>query len=110
MTAPLPFIDRMLVEQNKVVDYLLNPAKSRGKAEFFLRFGFSVDTWQVLAEALTEHSKSGFVYSVVESEYGTRYSVDGVLETPEGRKPQVRSVWIVETGTDYPRLITAHPI
>lgn len=106
----LIFAERARVDESKVIDYLLNPAKSRGKAGFFLGFGFSVAAWQVLADALVEHGKSGFVYSVVESEYGTRYSVDGVLETPEGRKPQVRSVWIVEIGTDYPRLITAHPI
>ena len=33
---------------------------------------------------------------VVESEYGTRYSVDGLLETPDSRNPYVRTVWIIE--------------
>lgn len=110
MIATLPFVDRALVEQNKIVDYLLNPAKSRGKAEFFLGFGFSVDAWQVMAKALVEHGKSGIVSSVVESEYGTRYSIDGTLETPAGRRPRMRTVWIVENGTDCPRLITAYPL
>jgi len=49
---------------------------------------------------------------VVESRYGKRYSVDGVIETPDKRQPRpnLRTVWILETGSNAPRLITAHPI
>jgi len=47
---------------------------------------------------------------MVESEYGLRYSMDGELESPDGKNPMVRTVWIVESETDGPRLITAHPI
>jgi len=64
----------------------------------------------VLAESLL---KQGTMYSVVEcvkSAYGTRYSVDGILETPNGRNPCVRTVWIMEKDGTGPRLITAHPI
>ena len=49
------------------------------------------------------------VTKVVESEYGTRYSVDGLLETPDSRNPYVRTVWIIEKQSTTPRLITAHP-
>ncbi len=110
MTAGLPFADRALVEQAKVVDYLLNPAKSRGKAEFFLRFGFAAGRWQEMAAALMRHARTGQLSAAVESDYGTRYSVDGPLAAPDGRMPSVRSVWIVERGAGHPRLITAHPL
>lgn len=49
------------------------------------------------------------VVKVVESEYGTRYSVDGLLETPDSRNPYIRTVWIIEKKSTTPRLITAHP-
>ncbi|HHT9108333.1 MAG TPA: DUF6883 domain-containing protein, partial [Candidatus Wunengus sp. YC64] len=55
------------------------------------------------------HGATYNVTKVVESEYGTRYSVDGLLETPDSRNPYVRTVWIIEKQSTTPRLITAHP-
>lgn len=106
----LPGADRSRVDREKVVDYLLEPAKSRGKAAFFVASGFSVDRWEAFADALKRHGATHAVSSVVESLWGIRYSVDGPLDTPSGRTPQVRTVWIVERGADAPRLITAHPL
>lgn len=74
MSGNLPFADRAHIDESKVVDYLLNPAKSRGKAEFFLRFGFSPAGWQEMARALAEHGRTGTVAAIVESAHGTRYS------------------------------------
>lgn len=110
MSAALPGAERARVERSKVVGYLLDPARSRGKAEFFLRFGFTPERWQEMADALARHGQTGKLVAVVESEYGVRYSVDGPLAAPNGKAPRVRSVWIVEHGKDFPRLITAHPI
>ena len=45
-----------------------------------------------------------------ESRFGTKYQIDGPLRCPDGRLPAIRSVWIVDVGTNYPRLITAHPL
>jgi hypothetical protein len=110
MSSGLPFADRARIDESKVVDYLLNPAKSRGKADFFLHFGFSPDNWQAMARALAGHGCKGAVSAIVESAHGSRYSVDGPLDTPLGRKPTIRTVWVVEHGEKYPRLITAHPL
>lgn len=30
--------------------------------------------------------------------------------TPDGRLPQVRSVWIVDSGKEVARLVTAYPL
>ena len=43
----LPFIDHLHVDQSKIVGYLLNEAKSRGKAAFFRRLGFRVEEWAI---------------------------------------------------------------
>ena len=107
--AELP--TELRVDENKVVDYLLNPAKSRGKAGFFLRLGFRPEAWQVLAEALREQARGNPVANAVVSPYGMRYSVDGLLQTPDFREalPTVRTVWIQEDD-GHVRLITAHPV
>ena len=107
----LPNAENARVDRDKVIGYLLNRAHpdGAGKAAFFERFGFSTEKWQLLADALRQHGQHPVVNSV-ESEYGIRYTVDGEIETPDGRRPTVRSVWIVEQGGKRPRLVTAHPL
>lgn len=107
----LPKGDGAYVDRTKIIDYLLSLSHpdGRSKAEFFTRFGFKVEQWQVLAEALRMVGISNPVAATVESSFGTRYTVDGSLQTPDGRSPRVRTVWILEPGTPGPRLITAYP-
>jgi len=102
----------MKVEQQKVVGYLLNREKSRGKAGFFTSMGFEVRNWHVLAAALEDQALSGTVSDTVESKYGTRYVVEGPIETPDGRLPRpiIRTVWVEEHGSSEWRLITAYPL
>jgi uncharacterized protein DUF6883 len=95
----------------RVTNYLLSPSHpdGRGKAAFFMRFGFRVEAWETLAGALREVGSSNPVVNRVESSHGTRYTVDGPMRAPDGRAPMVRTVWIVESGSS-PRLVTAHPL
>ena len=104
--------EALRIDYSKVVDYLLSPEKSRGKAAFFLRMGFDPEQWEDLAHALKSQVRSGEISGAVESPYGTRYSVDGVMETPGSRSPgpRIRTVWISEHGADEWRLITAYPL
>lgn len=106
-----PTLTRKLrVDESKIVEYLLSHPNGQGKAAFFLGFGFLPNAWKELAEALKQQAWSNPIASVVDSVYGTRYSVDGELQTPIGRRPRVRTVWILESGSNEPRLITAHPV
>ncbi len=41
--------------------------------------------------------------------FGTRYVVEGILHTPDGRTPTVCVVWFVDNGDGVPRLVTAFP-
>ncbi len=108
----LPNAEHAFVDREKLTDYLLCVTHPDGgsKAEFFARFGFRLEDWEVLAEALRRHGTRCDVLNTVDSAYGTRYAVDGALETPDGRNPLVRTVWIIEKGSARPRLITAHPL
>ena len=107
----MPNAEKALVEREKITEYLLsttNPS-GRSKAFFFLRFGFSADSWEVFAEALKLQGSAHEVVRTVETVHGPRYYVDGIIGTPDGRNPRVRTVWQVDPGSDSPRLITAHP-
>ena len=45
---------------------------------------------------------------LTETPYGTKYVIDGELESPNGVAIYLRTVWIIETGDNIPRLVTAH--
>ena len=106
-----PLLESLRIDQSKITGYLLNETSGRGKATFFLRLGFRAENWELLAEALKRQARESEVISMVDSPYGKRYSIDGTIETPDNRepRPRVRTVWILESGTQAPRLITAHP-
>ncbi|MDP2169728.1 MAG: hypothetical protein Q8J96_04840 [Rhodocyclaceae bacterium] len=109
MSEPL-LLANLRVDESKIVDYLLSRSNSHGKAAFFLGFGFLPDAWESMSTTLKQHARIHPISAAVDSPHGTRYSVDGELETPSGRRPRVRTVWIRETDSDELRLITAHPI
>ncbi len=108
----LPNAAQAQVDPEKITGYLLSAhhPDGRAKAEFFTKFGFRVEEWQVLSEALRTHGATQRVANVVESPYGVRYIIEGRLETPDGRNPMVRTVWIVADESAVPRLITAYPV
>jgi hypothetical protein len=108
----LPNADAALVEQAKIIDYLLNPVHRYGasKARFFAQFGFRAEEWEVLALALREHGRQNEVRSVRETGFGPRYEVEGELAAPDGRRPRVCTVWQLDVGQTAPRLITTYPL
>lgn len=108
----LPNSDSPLIEEGKIVGYLLNPTHRYGmsKARFFSQFGFCVEDWEVFSRALREHVRTHDVARVKQTGFGPRFEVDGELAAPDGRRPYVRTVWQLDEGEVRPRLITAHPL
>jgi hypothetical protein len=106
----LPSASQLIVERDKISEYLLNPLHRYGAAKerFFTIFGFRADTWQTLAEALREHGRTHNIVRAHETGFGMRYIVEGELNTPLGLRPRVRTVWQFDEGTIAPRLITAY--
>lgn len=49
------------------------------------------------------------VARTVDTDYGIRYEIVAPLAGPNGRMATFRSIWQMDTGTDYPRLITMVP-
>ncbi len=108
----LPAAEQALVEREKVVGYLLNLNHRYGasKARFFMGFGFQAEAWETFAAALREHCQQHEVTLTKETGFGPRYEVEGELAAPDGRRPQVRTVWQQDAGQVAPRLITAYPL
>ena len=107
----LPNAERAIVDLGKVRDYLLNAGHpdNGGKARFFAGLGFPMGDPVRLVGALRGVALSGDVVQQAESRHGTKYVVDGLLESPGGKLPMVRTIWIVDSAQDLPRLVTAYP-
>jgi hypothetical protein len=101
------------VERHKIVDYLLNSAHpdNGGKAKFFESLGFSPDSAESLIDALRGVAQAGEVVESVESSHGEKYVVDGPVssQTESRHSRTVRTVWIIDRGSEAPRLVTAYP-
>jgi hypothetical protein len=111
MRMELPGRENCVVDERKVTAYLLNTSRmpAAAKARFFLSCGFKKEAWPVLAEALVDHGQTQLVVGRTQSNYGTKYEIEGPLHCPDGRSPSVRSVWQIDRDELAPRLITAYP-
>ena len=108
----LPNAQWAAVAEQKITRYLLNPAHPAGgsKAHFFLRFGFSAAGWRELAAALVRHAQENEVADMEQTRHGVRYVVNGLLAAPDGRVLNIRCAWYIDTGSETPRFVTAHPL
>jgi uncharacterized protein DUF6883 len=110
--SKLPDIDAALIPQKKIVNYLLSETHEAGrdKTNFFKHFGFTSEAWEILAQALRQHAAQHEIAKVEPSPFGNRYVIEGSLQTPRGRTPQVRAVWFIDAGETTPRFVTAYPL
>jgi hypothetical protein len=102
----LPNAEKAFVEQPKL-GYLL---RAEEKGGFFEAIGFSALETESLRDALLGHAQRQEVSRTLKTPFGVKYVLDGPLKSPDGRDPETRSVWIVETGGDRPRFLTAYPL
>ncbi len=109
----LPHLENAYVPEAKIVKYLLNLEHRQGgkdKAAFFMRFGFKIEAWEVLARALLAHAAAYDVASTMTLPDRVHYVIEGEIISPDGRNPQIRSVWVIETDSTAPRFVSAYPL
>ena len=107
----IPNSDIAVIEPSKLTDYLLNTEHKRGgsKAKLLIQFGYSPNNWQQLEEDIRKFHLTVDVNVVKQTAYGIRYEISANLLAPINRLLLVKTVWQIDTGTDFPRLITLVP-
>ena len=106
----LPNADKAVVDIRKLVEYSLSDRHESGKhkARVFksaLNITAGEAEWlrdQLLGAARHQEASEG-----PPSVFGKKYVIDFVA-THGGHRTTVRSTWIVEFGTDYPRLTSCY--
>src|SRR5205807_581714 len=70
----LPNLEKAVVREQKITEYLLSPTHRDGrhKAAFFTAFGFSAENWRELAEFLRRHAAEHEVAREEGSPFGKR--------------------------------------
>jgi len=107
----LPGADRAVIDAAKFTHYLLYAPHPVGldKAAFFSRLGYLEEDWGLPETVLLELAMSGAVQEVDNTPFGRKYRVHGTIEPPVGGPVPVVTVWIVRSGEDFPRFVTAFP-
>ena len=108
MVTHLPNGDRAIVDIRKLADYCLNPSHPRGrhKARVFRQAGgLQQDDAAWLRDALLEAAPAGEAVAVATDPWGTHWRLDVTIRRHR-KSAVVRTIWIVRTGEDLPRLVT----
>ena len=91
-------------------DYSLSAEHKEGKHKarvFAAALDLAVDDAEWLQEKLLEVARSEECRLGRKTELGQRYLIDFDL-SHEGKSARLRSVWIVRTEEDHPRLVTCY--
>ena len=109
----IPNAEHAVVDIRKLRDYCLNPDHDEGKHKarlFAAALGMTVidaeDLREILLKAVRTHDGAQFGRR---DKYGQRYLVDLTIEW-HGKRSLIRSGWIIEHGSDVPRLTTCYPM
>ncbi len=101
-----------VVDIRKLRDYCLNPQHDKGKHKarlFTSLLGMDSDDAEELRNTLLETVKTQDAQLGETDAYGRRYTLDFTLNW-RGKQARIRSAWIVETGSEIPKLTTAFPL
>lgn len=106
----IPHADRAAVDVRKLRDYCLNPFHDEGKHKarvFAAVLGITADDAEALRNILLQAIRTHDARVGYQDAYGQRYVVDFLLEW-RGKQGMIRSGWIVEHGSDVPRLTSCY--
>jgi len=106
----LPQGDKAVVEDHKLLDYVLNldhPVGGHHAILFRDLLGITKANWTVLRDALLDGAKQEDVVPGQASAYGEKWEMRLSLNGPAGTKT-VLAVWLIEHGSQAPPLITSY--
>ena len=107
----LPNCEQAFIQAAKLTDYLLSETHSVGKskAKFFRELGFSEENTAILEQELLNVARFQEVTETLVTVHGIKYVIVGTINCPVDRTVMVLTVWIIDTGQEVPRFVTARP-
>src|SRR3989344_3878380 len=108
----LPNRKNAIIEKRKLIYYLLSLTDEDGKskAEYFRKVGFNETNLKDFEHALLTIASSNEVKTIEKSKFGIKYIVEGLMDSPTGKKFMVRIILSIDKGKNNPRLVTAYHV
>ncbi|MBW4418718.1 MAG: hypothetical protein KME13_05765 [Myxacorys californica WJT36-NPBG1] len=109
---PIPNAENAVVDIRKLRDYCLNLEHDDGKHKarlFFSILGMTADNAEELRQILLEVAKVQEAQLGKRDKFGQRYTLDFIIEW-QNRSATLRSGWIIEHGSEFPKLTTCYPL
>ena len=108
----IPNAENAVVDIRKLRDYCLNLEHDDGKHKarlFSSILGMTADNAEELRQTLLEVVKVQEAQLGRRDEFGQRYTLDFTVEW-QNRSATLRSGWIIEHGSEIPKLTTCYPL
>ena len=78
-----------------------------------MKFGFTIEDFFILKDELKLLACESEIINEVDGEFGKKYTVIGRLKSPDGRNPEMISVWQFDNlfgiFSKIPKFVTAYP-
>ena len=106
----LPNVENAVIDICKLRDYSLNRDHPKGKDKarlFSSILGMTAENAEELRQIILEKVKIKEACSNTRDQHGQRYYVDFTLQR-QNRSATIRSCWIIEPGSDFPRLTSCY--
>jgi len=105
----LPNAEKAVIPTEKITNYSLDFDKDPNKATAFkLALGYNKNNADMLIDNIYRNIPFYNAYSRGNNGYGELYEVVINITGANGRNANVLTAWIVENGTDIPRLVNAY--
>jgi hypothetical protein len=106
----LPDAERAFVKLEKLTEYSLNSAHIKGghKARVFRSaLGLTIHDAEWLRAELLRIAREGDATLTKTSIFGVHYVIDAIVTHGE-KSALVRTAWIIDAGSDFPRLTSCY--
>ncbi|HHW01904.1 MAG TPA: hypothetical protein GXX35_03700 [Thermoanaerobacterales bacterium] len=101
--------DNANIPDNKILGYALNKEHPKGKDKAIaleMALGYNKDNYKDLIKAVKDNLNNYPAIPKGESKYGKLYKVSMMITGPDGKTAKVKTGWIIDKGSDIPRLTT----
>ena len=95
------------IPRHKLTDYILNPSKSKSKAELFQSMGYNMTNHKRLEKDILAKLRTNQALKYQTNENGdTEYQVNMLLGIT--KKKMIATGWIIRKGEQTPQFVTAY--
>jgi len=105
----LPNFENALIPMEKITDYALNSERNLDKAlAFKLALGYTESSAGWLVRSIRQNLGLFEALSKGNNGYGERFQCIMTIVGPNTKSANVLTGWIIENGTDFPRLTSVY--